>query len=293
MALPRTLVPSRRWLLAALAATISTASGAAAAQVDAGPYVPSPSVIVDQMLKLGAIRADDYLIDLGSGDGRIPITAAQRFGARGYGVDIKPELVKLANDNAAKAGVADKVRFERRDLFETSLVDATVVTLYLLPGIVTKLVPKILAEMKPGARVVSHDYPLVPWAPDRFVQFDAPEKEPISGTTRTVLYLYTVPARVAGEWRLELPATVTRQPARLALEQHPVGAKGSATIGGRVVALDEIKITGEAVRLSIPGAGGAGRALVLEGTARGNVIEGTVKAPGAPAPWRATRVGGG
>ena len=90
------------------------------------------------MLKLGAIRGDDYLIDLGSGDGRIPITAAQRFGARGFGVDIKPELVKLANENAAKAGVADKVRFERRDLFETSLADATVVTLYLLPGIVTQ-----------------------------------------------------------------------------------------------------------------------------------------------------------
>ena len=85
---------------------------AAAAQIDAGPYVPSPSVIVDEMLKLGAIRGDDYLIDLGSGDGRIPITAAQRYGARGFGVDIKPELVKLANENAARAGVGDKVRFE-------------------------------------------------------------------------------------------------------------------------------------------------------------------------------------
>jgi hypothetical protein len=284
---------SARILRLALLAALTVASPAALAQVDAGPYVPSPSVIVDEMLKLGAIRADDYLIDLGSGDGRIPITAAQRFGARGYGVDIKPELVKLANENAARAGVADKVRFERRDLFETSLSDATVVTLYLLPHIVTRLVPKVLAEMKPGARVVSHDYPLAPWTPDRFVQFDAPEKEAISGTTRTVLYLYTVPARVAGEWRLELPATVTRQPARLAIEQHPVRAKGTATIGGRAVALDDLKITGEAVRLSIPGAGGAGKALVLEGIARGNVMEGTVKAPGAPAPWRATRISGG
>ncbi|MGE5791390.1 MAG: SAM-dependent methyltransferase [Bacteroidota bacterium] len=290
MAFLRTFLAPRPRLLLAASAVLSAASGAAVAQVDAGPYVPSPSVIVDEMLKLGAIRADDYLIDLGSGDGRIPITAAQRFGARGYGVDIKPELVKLANENAAKAGVADRVRFERRDLFETSLSDATVVTLYLLPGIVTKLVPKILAEMKPGARVVSHDYPLAPWAYDRFVQFDAPEKEAISGTTRTVLYLYTVPARVAGAWRLELPATVTRLPARLAIEQHPVGAKGSVTIGSRVVALEDLKITGEAVRFSIPGAGGAGKALVLEGSARGNVIEGMVKAPGAPAPWRATRL---
>jgi hypothetical protein len=293
MAFPRTSIPARRWLLVAATAAISAASAAAVAQVNAGPYVPSPSVIVDEMLKLGAIRADDYLIDLGSGDGRIPITAAQRFGARGFGVDINPELVKLANDNAARAGVADKVRFERRDLFETSLSDATVVTLYLLPGTVTQLVPKILAEMKPGARVVSHDYPLAPWTPDRFVQFDSPEKVAISGTTRTVLYLYTVPARVAGEWRLELPATGTRQPARLSITQHPVAAKGSATIGNRVVPLDDLKIAGEVVRFSIPGAGGAGKALILEGTARGNVIEGTVKAPGAPAPWRATRLTGG
>jgi hypothetical protein len=257
---------------------------AAAAQVDAGPYVPSPSLIVDEMLALGAVRADDYLIDLGSGDGRIPIVAARRFGARGFGVEIKPELVKLANENAARAGVADKVRFERRDLFETDLSQATVVTLYLLPGIVTKLVPKILAEMKPGTRVVSHDYPLAPWTPDRFVQFDAEEKVAISGTTRTVLYLYTVPARVAGEWRLELPAAIAKQPARLAITQHPVGAKGSVTIGNRVIALNEVKVDGETVRFSIPGLGPAGKPLVLEGKARGDAIEGA-----APAPWRATR----
>ncbi|MFO1361045.1 MAG: class I SAM-dependent methyltransferase [Burkholderiales bacterium] len=271
---------ARRRALAALLALPL----AAAAQIDAGPYVPSPSVIVDEMLKLGAIRGDDYLIDLGSGDGRIPITAAQRFGARGFGVDIKPELVKLANENAARAGVADKVRFERRDLFETSLAEASVVTLYLLPGIVTRLVPKILAEMKPGARVVSHDYPLAPWKEDRFVQFDTPEKEPISGTTRTVLYLYTVPARVGGEWRLELPPSVAQQPARLTLAQHPVGTRGSVTIGKRVIALGEVKVSGDAVRLAIPGLGGGGKPLVLEGRARGDVIEGT-----APAPWRATR----
>ncbi len=271
---------ARRRALAALLA-LPLAAGA---QIDAGPYVPSPSVIVDEMLKLGAIRGDDYLIDLGSGDGRIPITAAQRFGARGFGVDIKPELVKLANENAARAGVADKVRFERRDLFETSLAEASVVTLYLLPGIVTKLVPKILAEMKPGARVVSHDYPLAPWKEDRFVQFDTPEKEPISGTTRTVLYLYTVPARVGGEWRLELPPSVAQQPARLTLAQHPVGTRGSVTIGKRVIALGEVKVSGDAVRLAIPGLGGGGKPLVLEGRARGDVIEGT-----APAPWRATR----
>lgn len=200
--------------------------------------------------------------------------------------------MKLANNNAQQAGVADKVRFERRDLFETSLQDATVLTLYLQQGAVNMLVPKILAEMKPGARVVSHDYPLAPWTPDRWVQFGAPEKEAISGTTRTVLYLYTVPARVSGEWRLELPATVTKQPARLSITQQPDATTGSATISNRAVTLGDLKITGETVRFSIPGLGAGGKSLVLEGRARGDVLEGTVPAPGGPAAWRATRGGG-
>jgi hypothetical protein len=282
---------SRRRVLAALGA-FSVAPFAAPlvarAQVNAGPYVPSPSMIVDRMLALGAVRGDDYLFDLGSGDGRIVITAAQRFGSRGFGVDINPDLVKLANDNAARAGVADRVRFERRDLFETSLADATIVTVYLLPGTVTKLVPKMLEEMKPGARVVSHDYPLSPWTPDRFEQFDTDEKIPISGTTRTVLYLYTVPARVAGEWRLELPASVTKQPVRLSIAQHPVKSTASATVGNRTTVLDDFTIKGETVRFTLPGAA-AGRAVALEGRARGETIEGTLAAPGGPAPWKAVR----
>jgi ubiquinone/menaquinone biosynthesis C-methylase UbiE len=277
---------SRRRVLA-LIGTAALAPLAARAQVDAGPYVPSPSMIVDRMLELGGVRGDDYLFDLGSGDGRIVITAARRFGTRGYGVEIKPELVKLATEQAARAGVADKVRFERRDLFQTDLSEATVVTLYLLPGIVKDLVPKILAEMKPGARVVSHDYPLSPWTPDRFVQFDTEEKVPISGTTRTVLYLYTVPARVAGEWRAQVPGV--KGPVVLAIAQHPVKTTASATLAGRKVSLDDFTVRGETVRFSLPGVGPGGRPLVLEGRAAGDTIEGTVASAGAPAAWRAVR----
>jgi hypothetical protein len=218
------------------------------------------------------------------------ITAAERFGARGYGVDIDPALVKLANENAAKAGVADRVKFEQRDLFETNLRDATVLTLYLLPHTVTQLVPRIFADMPAGARVVSHDYPLGPWQPERHLQFDVPEKVEISGTTRTVLYLYVVPARVGGVWRLELPAAVAKQPMRLAFEQHPAGTRGAATLGNRQVALEGVRINGETVRFTIPGLGAGGRPLALEGVARGNAIEGSVPAPGGPAPWRATRL---
>ncbi len=279
--------PSRRRALAALVAG-ALAPWLVRAQQNAGPYVPTPWKIVDDMLKLAGVRKDDFVMDLGSGDGRLVITAAERYGTRGYGVDIDPTLVKLASDNAAKAGVADRVRFEQRDLFETRLGEATVLTLYLLPHTVTQLVPRIFAEMRPGSRVVSHDYPLGPWQHERHLQYDLPEKVEISGTTRTVLYLYVVPARVGGEWRLELPGA--KQPTRLRFEQSPVATRGTATIGNRQVALEGVKVTGESVRFGVPGLGAGGKLLVLEGIARGDAMEGTAAAPAAPAPWRATRV---
>lgn len=263
----------------------------ARAQPNAGPYVPTPNEIVNEMLKLADVRPGDYLIDLGSGDGRIVITAAEKFGARGFGVDIDPELVKHANDMAAKAGVADRARFEQRDLFQMPLREATVLTLYLLPGIVTQLVPKIFAEMRPGARVVSHDYPLSPWMPDRHLNLDVPEKMHISGTTRTVLYLYTVPAQIGGEWRLELPAMLARGPARLAIKQEPFRVSGTAVVGGASATLQKLVVRGEQVMFAIPGLGGRKQALQFTGKAQGDAIEGTVALPGGAAPWRATRSG--
>ncbi len=265
----------------------------ARAQQSAGPYVPTPWKIVDEMLKLADVRADDFVMDLGSGDGRLVISAAERFGARGYGVDIDRSLVKLANENAARAGVAGRVRFEERDLFETSLGEATVLTLYLLPHTVTQLVPRILAEMKPGARVVSHDYPLVPWRPDRHLQFDLAEKLYISGTTRTVLYLYTVPARVGGDWTLELPAALGPGPARLTLFQQPERVLGTALVGEKTAVLEGLTVRGETVSFAIPGLPRRGQSARFSGIARGDVIEGSVATPGGEAPWRATRVAAG
>ncbi len=284
---------SRRRALAVLAvlAVAAAAPLAARAQQNAGPYVPTPWKIVDDMLKLADVRQDDYVMDLGSGDGRLVITAAERFGSRGYGVDIDPKLVELANRNAAKAGVADRVKFEKRDLFETSLGDATVLTLYLLPHTVTQLVPRILAEMKPGARVVSHDYPLGPWQHDRHVQFDVAEKVEISGTTRTVLYLYTVPARIGGHWTLELPAAMGAKPGRLQIVQEPFRASGTATLGGATHSLDKLAVRGEDVSFVIAAIGAGRKPLQFAGKARGDSIEGTVALPGGAAPWRATRTG--
>ena len=169
---------------------------AAAAEGPPAPYVPTPTAIVDRMLTLAKVGPGDYVIDLGSGDGRLVITSVEKYKARGgRGVDIDPKLVKLANENAAKAGVADRVKFVEGDLFKADVGDATVVTLYLLPGMLADVEAKLAKELKPGTRVISHDYPLPSWKHVDIVAFDTQEKVPISGTTRTVLLLYRVPPK--------------------------------------------------------------------------------------------------
>ena len=129
------------------------------------PYVPTHERIVNEMLKVARVGKNDVLYDLGSGDGRIPITAAKRWGTRGVGVDIDPERIKEARENATRAGVADKVKFMQQDLFDTDIKEATVVTLYLLPDVNLRLRPKLLADLKPGTRVVSHNYDMGDWKP--------------------------------------------------------------------------------------------------------------------------------
>ena len=128
--------------------------------VDAGPYVPSPQSVVADMLKLAEIGPQDFVVDLGSGDGRIVLTAAKVFGASGFGVEIKDELVKLSNEAAKKEGVADRVKFIKADLFKTDISRATVLTMYLLPHTVNMLKEKLLTELKPGTKILSNDYPL-------------------------------------------------------------------------------------------------------------------------------------
>ena len=179
----------RHWLAAIAAAGASLALPARAlAQTTAAPtrgpdvvFVPTPQDIVDEMLAVASVGANDVLYDLGSGDGRIPITAAKRFGTRGLGVDIDPQRIQEANANAQAAGVTDKVRFVQADLFEMDLSPATVITLYLLPDLNVKLRPKLL-KLKAGTRIVSHDFSMGDWKPDRTIRRG----------TKTV-YFWTVP----------------------------------------------------------------------------------------------------
>jgi precorrin-6B methylase 2 len=148
------------------------------------PFVPTIDEVVAEMLRLGQVGKNDFVIDLGSGDGRIPITAAKKYGARGFGVDIDPQRVRESQDNAKKAGVEDKVRFMQGDLFNTDISKATVVTLYLLPSVNLRLRPKLLAELKPGTRVVSHNYDMGDWKPDQVVNVGS-----------HTVYLWTIPER--------------------------------------------------------------------------------------------------
>jgi len=187
----------RRDLLRALvAAPLALPLGAraqpdAAETIDGGPYVPTPDVVVERMLELARVRKDDLVVDLGSGDGRLVIEAARRYGARGVGVEREAQLVTFARAAAQRADVADRVRFTQGDIFEFDLRGATVVTLYLLPRLLERLLPKLRAELASGARIVSHDFPLDLPA-DQTLEFDVPEKEALLMTPRTHLFLYVV-----------------------------------------------------------------------------------------------------
>ena len=154
-------------IVAALAAAASAQTAPAPLRSPDVIFVPTPQEVVDAMLKLAKVGANDVVYDLGSGDGRIPITAARTYGARGVGIDIDPQRIKEATENLKAAGVGDKVRFLNQDLFTTNISEATVVTLYLLPSLNLKVMPKLNAELKPGTRIVSHAFDMGDWKPEK------------------------------------------------------------------------------------------------------------------------------
>ncbi len=249
---------------------------------NAGPYVPSPQSVVSDMLRYADVGPGDFLIDLGSGDGRIVLTAAKVFGARGFGVEIKEELVKRANEAAHKEGLADRVKFIKQDLFKTDISQASVITMYLLPDTVNLLKDKFLTELRPGTRIVSHDYPLTGWIPEKYVQMDLEDKVQISGVTTTLIYLYVVPAKVAGSWSAKMPAAVSRNPATLSLKQQLTRVSGSARLDGREVALEDVKLRGDRISFRLAGRKGA-----FTGQVRGSAIEGAFEADGGKTAWSA------
>lgn len=223
-------------------AALLAAPSSFAAQQPSVPYVPTPQAVVDYMLTMAKVTSSDYLIDLGSGDGRIVVTAAKKFGTRGFGVDLNPVRVDEANENARKNGVADKVAFYQRDLFDTDLSQATVITMYLLPRVNMMLRPRLL-ELRPGTRLVSHDFDMGDWKADQSARVDAGDKYFGAGGDSDI-YFWVVPARVAGTWHTRLTVSGKPYDYEIRLEQKFQEVQGMVRVNGRTASVRNAKLRG-------------------------------------------------
>ena len=229
-------------------------------------WVPTPQALVEKMLDMGKVTPKDYVIDLGSGDGRTVITAAKR-GAKALGIEYNPDMVELSKRSVAKEGVSDKATFVQADLFESDFSQATVITMFLLPTINIKLRPKIL-DLKPGTRIVSNSFDMEEWKPD--------ETATVSGCNNwCTAYLWIVPAKVEGTWQLPQ--------GELALKQNFQMLSGTLKSANNATPISG-KLNGDQISFSAGGRQYTGRV-------SGNAIEGTVKSGGGDSKWRATRVG--
>ena len=258
------------------------------------PFVISADEVVHRMLRMADVGPNDYLIDLGSGDGRIPIAAAKRYGTRGLGVDLDPPLVELARKNALAEGVAGKVRFEVKDLFDTDLSKATVVAFYLLPNVAIELRPKLLKELKPGTRIVAHDYDLGDWLPDEWTSIRVPDK-PVAPVGISQVFLWVVPGDAKGRWT----SVVNGERIAIDIEQQFQMVKArirSENPGGADVPPLEVKaarLLGEDIHLVVSGRlGGRDGIHRMLGRIRGGSIEGEIltgtRSPERTA-WKASR----
>jgi len=235
-------------LLLGLAASCAQAQGA-----DEVPFVVSPDSVTTAMLQIAKVGNEDYVMDLGSGDGRIVILAAKRFGARGLGIEIRNDLIEQSRQSAQAAGVGSRVAFRNQDLHATDLSPASVITMYLLPEVNIALRPKLL-KLRPGTPVVSHDFDMGDWEPDKTVVVDAPDK-PIGLEKKSRVHLWVVPARIEGLWC----GTGKAKASRLAIQQRYQNVRIDVPEGDAVRAL-EGRIGGSIIRTR-----GGGLNLVFDG----------------------------
>jgi hypothetical protein len=236
-------------------------------------WVPTPQALVEKMLDMAKLTAQDIHYDLGSGDGRTVITAAKR-GAQAVGVEYNPDMVALSERAAAKEGVTGKAKFIQGDIFQTDFSHATVVTLYLLPSLNVKLRPTIL-KMKPGTRVVSHAFTMDEWQPD--------QTENVEGRTA---YLWIVPAPVEGTWRWNGSGSGPKN-YEVALRQQFQKVDGTARLDSKPGQLRDVNLRGDQISFTVLNADGARRD--FSGRVSGNTMQGVVKQPGGETKWSATR----
>lgn len=252
----------RYFIADALAGLLLLGAVHARAQSFDVPYVPTPQVVVDEMLRLADVRPDDFVIDLGCGDGRIPVTAAANFGARALGVDIDPGRIADSHANAKAAGVTHRVEFRQGNLFDLDLSPATVVTMYLLPEINRKLRPRLFETLRPGTRVLSHDFDMGDWQPDRTL------------SVHRRIYYWVIPAQVAGVWKMELnlPGAGMRS-YELQIRQKYQQIEPFALAEKRNFAVWEPRLNGKSISFIIVDNDVSHR---FEGTVEGRVIAGVV-----------------
>jgi len=259
------------------------------------PYVQTPQNVVKKMLDTAKVGPKDYVIDLGSGDGRMVITAAKEYGARGFGVDHDARLVRAANASAAKEGVADRAVFYARDLYKTDIHRASVMTIYLLPEVNLMVRPKLFRELKPGTRIVSHDYDMGEWKPDAQFTLDAPGK-PVGRDPVSKVFYWVVPANVTGDWVANVRVGAKTQDYQFKFTQKFQFAEGSVEHAGTRANMEDVKIDGARVSFKARLSDGAGQPALHEFSGRvlGDGIEGTIKtgSDARPIAWKARRVGG-
>ncbi len=275
----------------ALLAALFAATASWAYDDGTTPYVPSPPEVVDRMLRLAQPKAGELLVDLGSGDGRIVIEAAKQYGARGLGVDIDPGLVRRAQANARAAGVEALVRFEAKNFFEMDFGGADIISAYLLPDVNLELRPTLLA-LKPGTRIVTHDYHMGDWPFDEMVEIPVAEKL-VGPTGRSRAYLFVVPADVRGTWRTSLPAHGGAWEFRIAQKHQILNVAARAGVNEQHVR--GLRLRGTEVRLIMTGiVAGRPSTQAFIGRVEGERIEGRVTVTGGEEekrvyPWTATR----
>lgn len=257
-------------LLAAFACSLN----AIAQESSSGaPFVTTPDEVVAEMLALAGTGRDDYVIDLGSGDGRIVIAAARRFGARGLGVELDEKLVALSRENARSAGVAGRTEFRVQDALQTDLSGASIVTIYLLPQLIKELQPRVLSLMRPGTRVVTHAFYMQSWKPDAMRKVRLSQRHASQGD-ESMIYLWIVPAQARGAWQAE--------DWRLRIGQNFQEIEVEVQSGGRPLAVREAKLRGDAIEFS-------GDGFAFRGRVTGDRIAGQMSRTGAALPIEFSR----
>lgn len=299
----------KSWTSLVAALTIIFLSCAPAQEIEPEvPFVPTPEKVVAEMLKMAQVGKNDILYDLGCGDGRIVITAAKQFGCWGVGIDIDPRRIMESRRNAAKAGVTDRVQFLQMDLFKADISEATVVTLYLLSEVNLRLRPKLFRELRPGTRVVSHEFSMGEWEPDASSSVktgDTKDPQVLDYWDPNIadywdlhnVYFWIIPGNVTGTWKLEIPDTSGTKEFTLKLKQSFQHLRGEASDGSSsipVFIIDE-KIKGNRLQFILERKlKGRTESLHFEGTVEGNTMQGTMKIDGSPGRnktrWTAKRI---